>query len=40
MTATEKYRLWMEKVTDEEVRRGLIEMKDDPKRIENSLKSR
>ncbi len=37
MTATEKYRLWMEKVTDEEVRRGLIEMKDDPKRIENSF---
>lgn len=37
MTATEKYRLWMEKVTDEEVRRGLNEMKDDPKRIENSF---
>lgn len=35
MTAKEKYELWLEKVTDEDVKKGLLAMKNDEKRIEN-----
>lgn len=35
MTANEKYEEWLKKVTDEDVKRGLAAMADDPERIEN-----
>ena len=35
MTANEKYEEWLNKVTDEDVKRGLAAMADDPERIEN-----
>ena len=35
MTANEKYEEWLKKVTDEDVKRGLSAMADDPERIEN-----
>ena len=35
MTAKENYELWLKKVTDEDVKKGLLAMKDDEKRIEN-----
>ncbi|MDD7158742.1 MAG: phospho-sugar mutase [Firmicutes bacterium] len=35
MTAKENYQLWLEKVTDEDVKKGLIAMANDPERIEN-----
>ena len=35
MTARENYELWLKKVTDEDVKKGLLAMKDDEKRIEN-----
>ena len=34
MTARENYELWLKKVTDEDVKKGLLAMKDDEKRIE------
>ena len=37
MTANEKYEEWLNKVTDEDVKRGLAAMADDPERIENCL---
>ena len=35
MTANEKYEEWLKKVTDEDVKRGLAAMADNPERIEN-----
>ena len=35
MTARENYEMWLKKVTDEDVKKGLLAMKDDEKRIEN-----
>lgn len=35
MTANEKYEEWLKKVTNEDVKRGLSAMADDPERIEN-----
>lgn len=35
MTANEKYEEWLKKVTNEDVKRGLAAMADDPERIEN-----
>ena len=35
MTANEKYEEWLKKVTDEDVKRGLAAMSDNPERIEN-----
>ena len=37
MTANEKYQLWMEKVTDPEVKKGLLAMQGNDKLIENSF---
>ena len=35
MTAKENYNLWLEKVTDPDVKKGLIDIRNDEKRIEN-----
>jgi len=37
MTANEKYQLWMEKVTDPDVKKGLLAMSGNEKLIENSF---